>query len=397
MQRDDRGHGGEAHLEAGSGDRLRAEQQHHQRADRDQPQADRIAAERNPAEDKQGRDAAAHGRHLRPGQQGVADPGQRAATPAATSTRLKRSASRSLSASSLQGEQHRPRDHRGDVQAADRQQMRQAGPAHGFGIVLVDRILVAGGERGGDAAAAFPAVGCAIWWPSRSRTPSSPPPGRRCTTLIGPIALADRRRSPGTRHRAQNHGCPAAPSAAAAEPRAEPDDRARGEALRAPRPSSMDTRTRGGRAGIERSQRQAHVAPGGEMLDPLDPRRRTRTTTRTRQAAAARPTRSRTRPARSRAPSPSANQPSARPARPAPQREAGQRQRRRRGTGMPAHCRGPASANQAAMPAAEADHRPTAEVARAPPRGSFSSCSRSAEMRDVQKRRAAVAEAHPLC
>ena len=101
MERDDRGDGGEAHLEAGAGERFRPEQQHDQRADRDQPHADRLAAERDPGEDEQRGDAAAHRRHLRAGQQRVADARQRAATPAATRTRLKRSASRSLSASSF--------------------------------------------------------------------------------------------------------------------------------------------------------------------------------------------------------------------------------------------------------------------------------------------------------
>ena len=47
MQRDDRGDRREAHLEARAGQRFGPEQQHDQRADRDQPQADRVAAERD--------------------------------------------------------------------------------------------------------------------------------------------------------------------------------------------------------------------------------------------------------------------------------------------------------------------------------------------------------------
>ena len=37
----------------GAGQRLGPEQQHDQRADRDQPDADRVAAERDPGEDQQ--------------------------------------------------------------------------------------------------------------------------------------------------------------------------------------------------------------------------------------------------------------------------------------------------------------------------------------------------------
>ena len=73
MERDDRGHRGEAHLEARPGERFGPEQQHDQRAGRDQPDAERIAAERDSGEDQQRRDAASHRRHLRAGQQGVAD------------------------------------------------------------------------------------------------------------------------------------------------------------------------------------------------------------------------------------------------------------------------------------------------------------------------------------
>ena len=69
MQRDDRGHRGEAHLEAWPGERFGAEDQHDQRAGGDQPQADRVAPQRNAGEDQQRRDAAPHCRHLRAGQQ----------------------------------------------------------------------------------------------------------------------------------------------------------------------------------------------------------------------------------------------------------------------------------------------------------------------------------------
>ena len=57
----------------GAGQRFGPEQQDDQRAGGDQADADRVAPERNPAEDQQRRDAASHRRHLRAGQQGVAD------------------------------------------------------------------------------------------------------------------------------------------------------------------------------------------------------------------------------------------------------------------------------------------------------------------------------------
>jgi hypothetical protein len=59
--------------EAGSGQRFGPKQQHDQRAGGDQSYAYRIATEGNPAEDQYRRDAASNGRHLRAGQQRVAD------------------------------------------------------------------------------------------------------------------------------------------------------------------------------------------------------------------------------------------------------------------------------------------------------------------------------------
>ena len=76
-KRDDRGDRREAQLEARSGQRFGLDQQHQQRADRDQSEAERIAAERNSRQHQQRRDAAAHGRHLHPGQERITDPGQR--------------------------------------------------------------------------------------------------------------------------------------------------------------------------------------------------------------------------------------------------------------------------------------------------------------------------------
>ncbi len=67
-----------------------------------------------------------------------------APTPAETSTRLNRSASRSLSASSLRLRSMANADDRGDVEPADRQEVRQAASTHRLGVVLVHRVLVAG-------------------------------------------------------------------------------------------------------------------------------------------------------------------------------------------------------------------------------------------------------------
>ena len=84
-----------------------------------------------------------------------------APAPAATRTRRKRSASAGLEREQLQRQQHDRADHRGEVEAADREQMGKAGAAHRLGVGIGNAILVAGRERGGDAAFAAP--------PSRAR------------------------------------------------------------------------------------------------------------------------------------------------------------------------------------------------------------------------------------
>ena len=50
----------------------------------------------------------------------------------------------------LEAEEHREGDDRGDVKAADRQEVGKPAAAHRVGIVLIHRILVAGDERDGD-------------------------------------------------------------------------------------------------------------------------------------------------------------------------------------------------------------------------------------------------------
>ena len=51
----------------------------------------------------------------------------------------------------FQRQQHHRADHRGQVEPADREQMGEARAAHRLGVGLGNAILVAGGERGGDA------------------------------------------------------------------------------------------------------------------------------------------------------------------------------------------------------------------------------------------------------
>ena len=57
MERDDRGHRGEAHLEARPGEGFGPEQQHDEGAGGDQADADCVAAERDAGEDQHRRDA----------------------------------------------------------------------------------------------------------------------------------------------------------------------------------------------------------------------------------------------------------------------------------------------------------------------------------------------------
>ena len=152
MQRDDRRHRREAQLEAGAGDRFGPKNQHDQRAHRDQPQADRVSAKRNSSKHEQGGDAAAHGRHLRAGKQGVGDPGQRA-EPGRNEDEVEPQRETFAQSEQPQRQEHRGADHRRDVQPADRQQMGKTAAPHRLGVFLADRSLVAGGQSGSDRSA----------------------------------------------------------------------------------------------------------------------------------------------------------------------------------------------------------------------------------------------------
>ena len=133
------------------GQRFGPEQQHDERADRDQAQGQRLAAQRDAGEDEQGGDAGAHGRHLGAGQQGVGDAGERAGA-GRDQDQAEAQRQRRAQREQLQGQQHHRADHRGQVEPADREQMGEARAAHRLGVRLGDAELVAGGERGGDAA-----------------------------------------------------------------------------------------------------------------------------------------------------------------------------------------------------------------------------------------------------
>ncbi len=150
---DDRGDRGEAHLEARPGQRFGPEQEHDERGDRDQPQGQRLAPQRDPEQDEQGGDARADRRHLGAGEQRVGDSGER---PGAGGDQHQPEAQRQRRAEreQLQREQHHRSDHRGEVEAADREQVGEAGAAHRFGVRFGNPALVAGGQRGGDPAGA---------------------------------------------------------------------------------------------------------------------------------------------------------------------------------------------------------------------------------------------------
>ena len=157
----------------------------------------------------------------------------------------------------LQRQQHHRADHGGEVEAADREQMGEARAAHRLGVGLGNAILVAGGERGGDAALAAP--------PSRARICAE----RRCRqpAMRARKALARRRarrarcrargrcrRSAGTRRRARNHRRRAPPSAPAASARRAAGRWRRARARRHAFSSSTLTRSRAGRPVADRAR-----------------------------------------------------------------------------------------------------------------------------------------------
>ena len=149
MKRDDRGDRGETHLEAWADHRLGRDDQHHHRARPNQPQAHCLTPERDPGEYEQRGNAAAHRRHLRPGQQRISDPGDGGAG-GGNQHEIQPQRQRLAKREQPQRQEHRRRHDRSDVQPADRQQMRQSRSAHRVGVFDRNRILVATDEGGRD-------------------------------------------------------------------------------------------------------------------------------------------------------------------------------------------------------------------------------------------------------
>ena len=196
-----------------------------------------------------------------------------AATPAETSTRLKRSARRLAEREQLQGEEHCEGDDRGDVQAADRQQVREPAAAHRVGVVGVHRILVAGRERDGDAGRARREAATRCACEGRSAL------GRGRGAAAGrdhrhrPHRLADRAQSPepgvareivgaGKRHRRRRR-----------EPGLDPDLGARGDPCGKLVLVDRDPHVRRKRR-IAGRKGQPHRIPGRKIVDCHRPCRR---------------------------------------------------------------------------------------------------------------------------
>jgi hypothetical protein len=250
--------------------RLGPEQQHDQRADPDQPQRHRLAPQRQRAEHEQRGDARADRRHLRPGEQGIADRRRRArAGGDQRQSRVEREPR--AERQQPQHQQHRRADHRGDVEAADRQQMRQAGTAHRLRIVLGDGALVAGGEArryrsAGPRDAPLDmrrqrapqvAAGCLARPEHRHRREAAP---RRADA----VEPRDARIVIGPRHRRAGRGH---------QPRLQPHHRAAPEAGRHVRLGEVDAHAR--RQPLPRGRQEAHAdqLARRQGLDPLDRRR----------------------------------------------------------------------------------------------------------------------------
>ena len=156
MEGDDRGDGGEAHLEARAGQRFRTKDEHDQRAGRDQADADRVAPERDPGEDQQGGDAAADRRHLRAGQQRVADAGGRSDA-GGDEHEVEAERQPLAQGEQLEGQQHREGDDCGDVKPLTDSRCVSPLRRIASASLLIHRILVAGREGDRDSRANLPA------------------------------------------------------------------------------------------------------------------------------------------------------------------------------------------------------------------------------------------------
>ncbi len=147
VERDDRGDGGERQLETRPGQRLGPQQQHDERPRRDQSQRHRLAPDRQRDEDQQRGDAASDRRHFGAGQPGIADRRRRPGD-ARDQRQSHPQRQRRPQREQLDDEDHRRADHRGDVEPAHRQQVREPRGAHRLGVLLRDAADITGRERG---------------------------------------------------------------------------------------------------------------------------------------------------------------------------------------------------------------------------------------------------------
>jgi len=149
VQGDDRDHGGEAHLEARSGERFRPDEENHECGNGHHPQRKRLAPQRQGQQHQHRPDATAHGRHLGSGEERIGDARKRShargderQAHAQGEPRPKRK--------QLDGQEIGRRDHCTDMQAADREQMGKPRIAHRLFVGLGDGSAVAARQGGGD-------------------------------------------------------------------------------------------------------------------------------------------------------------------------------------------------------------------------------------------------------
>ena len=149
---DQRGGGGERHLEAGRDDGFGLQDHDERHGDGERAEGQRGAVEQLCAEADQGDDVGALGRDLHAGDGEVEragdDGGERCGLHGGDAQRER--------FDQRPGEADEEEDHAADqhhVDAGDRQQVREAGEAQGFGVFRRDEAAVAGDHGGGHAAA----------------------------------------------------------------------------------------------------------------------------------------------------------------------------------------------------------------------------------------------------
>ena len=144
-QGDDRQHRRKAHLETRPDRALGPQQEHQPRRHRHHPERQRIAPEHQCEQHQHRRDTAAHGRHLGSGEQGVGYPRQRPAC----RRRHRQPHPQGQPRPQRQHPQHREigrRNHRADMQPADRKQVRQPGITHRRFVGCADPAAIPAGK-----------------------------------------------------------------------------------------------------------------------------------------------------------------------------------------------------------------------------------------------------------